>query len=514
MTLSRRLTLIAALAEGILFIQTRKIHASADIQSYFGSVKILKSGNAQWIKVSQTPAVLNEGDTVNTGFLARAGVVFKDGSRVDLSGSSSLTINDVKPGVSLITLALGTLKAAVTHNPARIFEVRTPSSVCAVRGTRFRIQVLAGGATVVDLYKGLLAVSDHKGQQLLLHPNQRARVDLRGLRLGQTSAHSAARLVKLARFHDRMRREISSDFSRQHIQAAAVRELRLADYQQGKTLFDASGQLVRVEEYIVRPQPDQFKLVVLNDRKSSFNYFYYLGTFNAVLPPDLSLALRELPGAPNAPPAYYLTAYQTAWSNGLDSVQELTTGGHLVNVNNNPSGDSSEAVTSYFDPVANAYAPISTGQAFYKTLFDNEGLYVDGALKSGWTGSGIQTYSPGYGSYGPTQATTNDPITGAALAQALPTVTQNATFPNPNQIHQVIYDSYSDGTFVQYDNYIINNQGEIAQASSFGSTAGTPFIQNLLNYNYEQVITASEFQGRSIDLVVAPKMLVQSGLIQ
>jgi hypothetical protein len=35
----------------------------------------------------------------------------------------------------------------------------------------------------------------------------------------------------------------------------------------------------------------------------------------------------------------------------------------------------------------------------------------------------------------------------------------------------------------------------------------------LTAFNVEQVITASEFGGRSIDLVIAPKVLVQSGLL-
>jgi hypothetical protein len=314
------------------------------------------------------------------------------------------------------------------------------------------------------------------------------------------------------RFKNVMRREIAMDMTRQQVQAAAVRELRLADYQEGKSVINVFGQRVRVEEFIVRPQPNQFNLVVLNSSKSSFNYFSYLGTFNTTLPTDLSVALSQLPGTVGAPPTYYLTAFQTMRSNTIDSVVEIANGGHPVNINGNGID---AAITSYFNPATNSYVSIPAGTAFYKTLFDNDGFYVDGNLKSGWTGSGIQTYSSGYGALSPTLATTNDPITGAALANPLTAQTQSSTFPNANQIHQVIYDSYGDGTYVQWDNYIENNLGQIATASQFsGATNGSSFTQQLLNFNYEQVITASEFGGRTIDLVVAPKILVQSGLIQ
>ncbi|MBI5883855.1 MAG: hypothetical protein HZB91_12220 [Elusimicrobia bacterium] len=43
---------------------------------------------------------------------------------------------------------------------------------------------------------------------------------------------------------------------------------------------------------------------------------------------------------------------------------------------------------------------------------------------------------------------------------------------------------------------------------------GTEYKDRLLKFNYEQVITSSEFEGRKIDIVVEPKILIQSGLIQ
>ncbi|MDD5303522.1 MAG: hypothetical protein PHS14_10490 [Elusimicrobia bacterium] len=39
------------------------------------------------------------------------------------------------------------------------------------------------------------------------------------------------------------------------------------------------------------------------------------------------------------------------------------------------------------------------------------------------------------------------------------------------------------------------------------------FKQTLLGWNFQTIVTACEFGGRKIDLVVEPKIFIQSGLI-
>jgi hypothetical protein len=474
------------------------------------------SGNVQvhsqtWIQIAQTPYPLENGDTVRTAAHGLATLVFEDGSRVELAGNTSFTLEEAQPASYMMGLSIGRLKAFVAHVASRSFKVRTPTAVCAVRGTEFQVEVLGDGSTNVDLYKGLLAVSDNHGSELLLHPHESTRVDTKGIEAQKKILRSA---LQRERFRSAMRQEMTRDMGRQQFQAGAVRELRLADYQQGKSVINVLGQVVRVEEYIVRPSPDQFKLVVLNSSKSGFDYFSYLGTFNTTLPTNLSVALSQLTGTVGAPPTYYLTSFQTTQSNTIDSVVEIANGGHPVNVNNNGVD---APITSYFNAQLNAYVAIPNGTAFYKTLFDNDGFYVDGQLKSGWTGNNIQTYTTGSGALGlgPTSATNTDPITGATLSAPIPSwSTISTTYPNPSQLHQSILETYSDNTFIQWDGYITNNLGQVATSAQFSASSGASFTQQLLNFNYEQVITASEFGGRTIDLVVAPKILLQSGLIQ
>lgn len=486
------------------FIAPAGAWAGAYLAKTSGIVQHKPSQGERWDVVKTLPQTLSNGDSVRTGLRASATIMFDDGSKVELGGNAAFTLEEAGSGRSLMNITIGKLKAFVTKLGSRKFQVRTPTAVCSVRGTEFGVEVMSGGRTVVDLYKGLLGVEDKRGQQILLHPNERLQVDLSGM--GQPSVTPTGAQIQQSNFHNVMRREMSLDMSKEEVQAAAAREIKLAEFQQGKVLMDVFGQRVRLEEYIIRPSANQFKLVVLNERASRFDYFYYLGTFNTTLPSDLSVALRQLSGSVDTAPTYWLTSFETGRSNTKDSMVEVAQGGHPVDVNNN--ADATDDVAFFYNGAKDKYESVA-GRSVFQTLYDKYGFYVNGSLKYGWTGNNIQQYSD------TVAASNNDPITGAALAQALPARSVSTTFPNSDQIHQVIYESYSDGTYIKWDNYIINDDGKIATISDFqGPTSGVSYKEKLLNFNYEQVVTASEFGTRKIDLVVEPKILIQSGLIQ
>src|SRR3989338_3449533 len=100
------------------------------------------------------------------------------------------------------------------------------------------------------------------------------------------------------------KKELGLDMTREQIQAAAAEEMKLAEYQEGKSLIDVNGNRVRLEEYILRKPKDvaeserdkAFKFVVLNNRNNRLDYFTYKGIFNKTLPADLSIALRNVSG--------------------------------------------------------------------------------------------------------------------------------------------------------------------------------------------------------------------------
>ena len=198
-----------------------------------------------------------------------------------------------------------------------------------------------------------------------------------------------------------------------------------------------------------------------------------------------------------------------------DKLAEVGLGGHQVDVNHN--GVPEDAVTDLFDASKDTYVDV-TGQAVFKTLFDRYALYANDVLKQGSSGTNLQTYSNN------PLTLSVDPITSLALPVTLnqPTVVASPAVgvaPDVNDpVQQSVTSTYTDAsgaeTFIKYDNFVIDDAGRLPSWGVFAGTSGSAFRQTLLNWNYEQVITASEFQGRSIDLVVAPKILIQSGLMQ
>ncbi|MBI4248005.1 MAG: FecR domain-containing protein [Elusimicrobia bacterium] len=493
--------LAVSLAAASLFAPISALAATV-VSAARGRVEFKESGERRWRRV-RVPQTLSSGDQVRTGWVSSAEIRFDDGSKMVVGANGSFMLEKSESALQQVRMNLGKLRAWVRKRSARSFRVQTPTAVCAVRGTEFSVDVARGsGNTRVDLYNGLLAVSDNRGRELLLTPNQSVQVTPGGMSAPRRFSDMQRSLQTQTR--QEMRQEVSLEMSKEEVLSAAAREMKMAEYQQGKTMIDVTGNRVRLEQYILRPKPDQFKLVVLNERADRFDYFYYLGQFNTTLPTDLSTALRQLPGCIAAACGYYLTGYETGRSNTQDGIREVALGGHQVDVNANL--DSNDNVASLYDPKTDAFLNVS-GQGVFKTLFDNYGFYINGKLKYGWTGSGITSYSDA------TPASTADPITGAVLTTALPTRSAPSLW-STTDMHQVILESYDDGTFTLWDNYIISDEGKIAKSSDFaGITSGAQFKSVLLKWNYEQVITASEFQGRKIDLVVAPKILIESGLI-
>lgn len=473
-----------------------------------GKVLFLKSGSYTWAQVSRGQ-VLAAGDQLKTASGARATVTFDDASRVQLNPGSSFTLKEATPQASAMELKLGSLKAWISKSLNRRFQVRTPTAVCSVRGTEFGVDVEPGGDTRVQMFGGLLAVADTAGNEVLIKDRESVNVTSEGLgRVSDAGAREerggggeASRVAK---------REVDLRMSKEEVQAAAAEESKLSEFQEGKALIDVNGNRVRVEEYIVRPAADQFKLVVLNERAERFDYFFYHGTFNQALPSDMSVALRQITGCLDAACTYFMTSYRTGRSNTLDHMLETASGGHQVDVNNNAVG-AQDDVTAAFDPVSATYIPVATNRPFFSTLYDNYNLAFNGVSHQSWAGVNIQNM-----------------VSGQALAPAFTNVTTVRNMPGCappdctyNEIsegifHDVVYASNGDGSiWEKYDSYVISDEGKIARTSDFAATgfSGQSFKQTLLGWNFQTIVTASEFQGRKIDLVVEPKIFIQSGLI-
>lgn len=500
----------AALWAGLfaLLLSAESVLAAVSISAISGTARVRRPNTASWNEVPVN-YVLSPGDEVKTDRSSRVTITFDDASRIELGPNSSYMLEEAQAASSRMTLNFGKLKAWVTKASSRRFAVRTPTAVCSVRGTEFGVDVGQDGRTAVELFTGQLGVADNKGNEVLLNPGERVDVSLTGL--GKKESQETKKEKDSGSDRAQIKKEVGLEMTKEQILAAAADEIKQALYQQGKVMTDVNGNRVRIEEYILRPTPTSFKFVVLNERPDRFDYFFRTGQFNTTLPDDLSTALRQLPGCIGAACTWYLTGYETAWSNTTDTVFESATGGHQVDVNNNADND--DNVTTAFDPGVNSFVSLPSGTQFFTTLFDNYSLKFNNVIHTSWSGSNIQSMggTDGVGD----QRTLNNvvSIVSGSNCVTLDDCTGNR---ESGKFHDIIYRKNAAGTiWDKFDNYIIDDNGQVAKHSDFsGITTGAGYKARLLDWNYQQIITASEFGGRKIDLVFEPKILMQSGLIQ
>jgi hypothetical protein len=422
------------------------------------------------------------------------------------------------------------------------FKIKTPVGVASVRGTDFEVEVLEEkGQPVmeVEVNEGSVGVGKlgDLAPEIVLHPGESIKFGLDG-DIGNPVKSGGLPLEKsdvLTALYDSRAKD--------NIVAMAAEESRNADYQTGKSLIDVNGERVRVEQYIMRPRADQFKLVVLNERPQRFDYFTYKGTFEKALPEDLSVALRDVSGKLGVDkPDYWLTEYETEMSNTIDNVTDKATDGHLVKVSfdgtnytltddQDPSNtrtiaaatQQSDGSYSVYNPLRDTFASVTasnrddavkvgvldsgsyrnlaSGDTYWKTRFNGYSSFVDGAAKLAYA---KKSFVANTLAIDLDAAFTNAPIT-----------TASETPSGPDSLHNKLSVYYGDGSRTTYDNYIIGDDGAVVGTGALNGFSNSADYKNKLDlYNYETVVTATEMGNRKIDLVVDPRIGTQSGLIQ
>lgn len=140
-----------------------------------GSVECLKKGAADWIPV-EAPYMLYEGDQVRTGNRSKAEIYIKYGSKIRLDAGTTFNIQKVAPEGNAVEVLKGKMQAWIRKFAGRTFSVRTPSAVCAVRGTVFGVEVAEDGGAVWDLFSGSVQISDNRNNSVDLREGERLAV--------------------------------------------------------------------------------------------------------------------------------------------------------------------------------------------------------------------------------------------------------------------------------------------------------------------------------------------------
>lgn len=137
------------------------------------------NGGVRLVSVTQTP-VLRPGDTVRTGRNGRV-LLVRGAESILVSPNSSISLPETgRAGMTTVIQQAGSILLDVEKRNVQHFEVETPYLAAVVKGTQFRVSLVAGRAKV-DVVRGQVQVSDFRsGQFALVMPGQSAQAQAGG----------------------------------------------------------------------------------------------------------------------------------------------------------------------------------------------------------------------------------------------------------------------------------------------------------------------------------------------
>ena len=157
----------------------------ARLKTVAGSVMIKPAGADEWSK-AEGEVPLDPDDEIKTASDGQAEIYMDDKGVIFLDRNTELAVSSLEQQDASLSLKAGSLVAKIKHflNEKFKFAVRTPSAVCAVRGTEFAVEYsqLSGeaAAAVYDEGRVEVSVSPDPGkdpQQFTLEKNTELVVD-------------------------------------------------------------------------------------------------------------------------------------------------------------------------------------------------------------------------------------------------------------------------------------------------------------------------------------------------
>lgn len=267
----------------------------AKILSMSGSVEARPTRDGQWAPAAESMEIA-EGGALRTGAGGAAVLLMPNKTKIWLKETTSLEIEQRQTLASRLALVFGKIKLRVPHLMRKErFEVRTPAAVCAVRGTEFTLGTTEEGKMDLQVLFGEVklkfVVPPEKGNDEFYIPQgQGLSLDEKGKAAKPALLNPKAEREALENWNPGMRPEDrQNDLKQKENDRAQVKEfarvttnsenevksflnvVKESDLEAGRTLTDVHGNLVRVDQRMMRPQADQIQFFNLVKRPTYSN---------------------------------------------------------------------------------------------------------------------------------------------------------------------------------------------------------------------------------------------------
>jgi len=176
-------------------------HWDARITAVTGEVVVHPAGGGDEVS-GDADMPLEEGDRVTTSAGATAEISLDGGSLIALRENTDFTLENTRKSASIFSLSLGSILAKIQKLGSQSLSVRSPTSVAAVRGTEFGVDVEGEQSHVGVFDEGRVEVKGQTGGLTVLTPNQETSV-ARGM-----APMRAAPLMRFAARRDMMRAHV------------------------------------------------------------------------------------------------------------------------------------------------------------------------------------------------------------------------------------------------------------------------------------------------------------------
>ncbi len=483
-----------------------------------GPVEMRPAPNAPWRAV-------HEGETVTAGAEVRthadsmALLRFPDGSRVQLSRATIFGVDKTNREQTSFSLKLGDIRAAFAGLFSSRITIRTPTAVCAVRGTVFELGATPEN-TKVNMAEGVLEVKDNQGQKAVVTSEESMTIGQSGMEPPHLVPLDDERALPAVRPYQ-VGVEQARDATRTMLEDLRNRELKANEAQLGKDVIDAEGRRVRLEEYLLRPDDKSFKLLFLSKRQDRFDWGHLIENFHATIPDDLSQVPAIVSGAilAKTQPTNWMTSMEFYATNTVDAEREKITLGAPTQIDFSGFGYGTRWYPGSIDFVQTLFGPgVPGGQR--DQFIQHQDWNTSNANRLTW-----------YQSVQPNATTTANPLRMITL-QLDPTnsvdvangytsgvINNSNLYNNTNtytslpsgpgfadQQSQTVYSdnsSLTGASDVTVRKTLVTNDGKIL---SFKDANAKTFTENN-GANLDINIKSSLFQGRDIDVLIAPEIL-------